>query len=148
MGFEAEVTSGFRTRAKQKELYELWKAGAHPYPVARPGTSDHEIGMAIDVVSNNEKLLVELLTQAGLHWAGPDDRVHFSLLTVPQGFKLYRRIDESKKKDWLKYGREHAYRQSWRGLGEKVLGPIIKAATLGALKVYSKGLIETEDLED
>jgi hypothetical protein len=80
LGFEAKVTSAFRTKAKQKKLYEDYKAGKSQFPAAPPGTSDHEIGMAIDVVSTNQDALVSLLTSAGLYWAGPSDTIHFSLL--------------------------------------------------------------------
>lgn len=79
-GFNARVTSGFRSKAKQKKLYELYQAGLSPYPVAVPGTSDHEIGAAIDVVSDNQDKLVSLLTAAGLFWAGPSDPIHFTML--------------------------------------------------------------------
>lgn len=80
MGFEARVTSGFRTHAKQKKLYDAYRQGLSPLPAAVPGTSDHEIGYAIDVTSTNQDKLVALLTSAGLYWAGPSDPVHFSLL--------------------------------------------------------------------
>ena len=96
-GFEARVTSGFRTRKKQQELYTNWKNGYSPLPAARPGTSDHEVGMAIDVVSTNTDKLVALLTAAGLFWAGKDDPVHFSLLSPKS--KLIRARGESKAFD-------------------------------------------------
>jgi hypothetical protein len=64
------------------------------YPVAPPGTSDHEKGLAIDAVSTDPQKLVALLTSAGLSWAGPSDPVHFSLLSRPKGsqaaFRSYR----------------------------------------------------------
>ena len=78
-GFEARVTSGYRSRAAQTKLYKRFLAGLQSYPVAPPGTSDHEKGLALDVVSTNTQKLVELLSQVGLNWAGPDDPVHFSL---------------------------------------------------------------------
>lgn len=43
------VTSGYRSRAKQEQLYADKLAGRHQGPVAKPGTSDHERGQAIDI---------------------------------------------------------------------------------------------------
>ncbi len=43
------VTSGTRSRAKQEQLYAAKLAGRHDGPVAKPGTSLHETGNAIDV---------------------------------------------------------------------------------------------------
>ena len=80
LGFSARVTSGYRSPKKQAALYSRWLRGLQPYPVAPPGTSDHERGLAIDVVSTNTPALVALLTSAGLFWAGEADPVHFSLV--------------------------------------------------------------------
>jgi hypothetical protein len=44
------IISGNRSNDKQWELYDAWVAsGRKGYPVARPGTSKHETGNAIDV---------------------------------------------------------------------------------------------------
>ncbi len=48
--------------------------------MAPPGTSDHERGLALDVVSTDPDKLVALLTEVGLSWAGPSDPVHFSMI--------------------------------------------------------------------
>lgn len=44
-----KVTSGVRSREKQEQLYADKLAGRHAGPVAKPGTSDHERGQAIDI---------------------------------------------------------------------------------------------------
>lgn len=80
LGFSARVTSAYRSRSKQAWLYNRWLAGLQEYPVAPPGTSDHEKGLALDVVSTNLGKLVDLLTSVGLSWAGPNDPVHFSMI--------------------------------------------------------------------
>lgn len=80
MGFQARVTSGYRSRAAQTKLYNRYLAGLQPYPVAVPGTSDHEKGLALDVVSTDTEKLVSLLTEVGLRWAGPSDPVHFTMI--------------------------------------------------------------------
>ena len=77
-GFSARVTSGYRSRAKQAWLYDRYLRGLQQYPVAPPGRSDHEIGLALDVVSTDTPKLVALLASVGLSWAGPADPVHFS----------------------------------------------------------------------
>lgn len=79
-GWKGSVTSGYRSRAKQAQLY------AHPqgYPVAKPGTSKHERSEfprgAVDV-SNAEQLARILRNspyRGRLVWAGAKDAVHFS----------------------------------------------------------------------
>lgn len=95
LGFSAKVTSGYRSKKKQTELYINYQNGYSPYPAARPGTSDHEIGMAIDVVTNNQDELVSLLTQAGLYWAGPSDPIHFSAISPKS--KIIKARGESKQ---------------------------------------------------
>lgn len=94
LGFQARITSGYRSPKKQAWLYQRYLAGLQQYPVAPPGTSDHETGLAIDVVSTNTEKLVALLRSAGLSWAGPDDPVHFSLKARPgasrTAFQAYR----------------------------------------------------------
>lgn len=44
-----KVSSGLRSREKQEQLYADKLAGRHAGPVAKPGTSDHERGQAIDI---------------------------------------------------------------------------------------------------
>ena len=43
------VTSGLRSRADQERIYADQQAGRHVGPVARPGTSAHERGQALDI---------------------------------------------------------------------------------------------------
>ncbi len=43
------VTSGTRSRADQERIYADKLAGRHAGPVAKPGTSDHERGQAVDI---------------------------------------------------------------------------------------------------
>jgi len=83
IGFRARVTSGYRDPKKQAQLYNEYINGRSPYPVAPPGSSMHERGLAIDVVADDPDSLVLLLTRAGLSWAGPSDPVHFVLGGAP-----------------------------------------------------------------
>lgn len=106
-GFQARVTSGYRSPKKQAWLYQRYLAGLQQYPVAPPGTSDHEKGLAIDAVSTDPQKLVALLTSVGLSWAGPSDPVHFSLISRPASnrgaFQAYREDVGSKVPAFLSY---------------------------------------------
>lgn len=57
-------------------------AGVARYPANPPGTSKHEKGLALDILSTNTKALVGLLNSVGLVWAGPADPIHFE---IPSG---------------------------------------------------------------
>lgn len=76
LGHPVPVASGLRSRAQQQALYD--RRHTNPYPVARPGTSDHETGMAIDVPRTAVGELVAVASQAGLCRPLPEaDPVHF-----------------------------------------------------------------------
>jgi len=76
-GITFTVTSRFRSIGKQIELFKRFKAGKSQFPVAVPGLSTHNYGVAFDAVSNNQQKLGQLAAKADLVWAGPRDRVHF-----------------------------------------------------------------------
>ena len=62
-GKSATITSGVRDYEKQKKLYDDWIAGGKKgNPVAAPGTSRHETGMAVDI--NSEA--ANYMDQAGI----------------------------------------------------------------------------------
>jgi len=71
------VTSGYRSISDQRRLYNRWLRGANPYPVAYPGTSRHNYGLAIDMVSRNNPALGGLWQHYGGRWGGKTDPVHF-----------------------------------------------------------------------
>jgi hypothetical protein len=76
LGRPVPISSGFRTRAEQEALW----AGrfTNPYPVARPGTSMHERGMAVDVPSSFVTTLRGVAAPSGLCQPLPEtDPVHF-----------------------------------------------------------------------
>jgi len=66
---------GLRTRAQQEALWA--GRAAHPYPVAPPGSSQHERGLAVDV-SEPDALVVESL-RIGLCRPYANDPVHLEL---------------------------------------------------------------------
>ncbi len=76
IGRPVPVVSGLRTRAEQQALWD--RRHTNPYPVARPGTSDHERGLAFDVARADVPSLLAVAAAAGLCQPLPDsDPVHF-----------------------------------------------------------------------
>jgi D-alanyl-D-alanine carboxypeptidase len=78
LGAPVPISSGFRSFAQQAAL---WAArGTNPYPVARPGTSMHERGLAIDVPRAFVATLRGVAAAVGLCQPLPvTDPVHFEL---------------------------------------------------------------------
>lgn len=76
LGRPVPVASGLRTRAEQVALWE--RRHTNPYPVARPGTSDHEHGLAVDIPRSEVPAVVAVAARAGLCQPLPEsDPVHF-----------------------------------------------------------------------
>lgn len=76
LGEPVPIASGLRTRAQQQALWD--RRHSNPYPVARPGTSDHERGLAVDVPRAAVDDLVGVAGEAGLCQPLPEtDPVHF-----------------------------------------------------------------------
>jgi len=82
LGFQAKVTSGYRSPTYQAQLYKKFLLGQMPYTVAPPGTSPHEKGLALDIVATNQKKLTEFMQALGFTWAGKADPVHYSLYRI------------------------------------------------------------------
>lgn len=72
------VTSGFRSVEKQRRLYEKYLRGEHPLPVAPPGKSMHNYGLAFDMISDNNPWLGKVWEFWGGRYGGQRDPVHFS----------------------------------------------------------------------
>jgi len=88
-GLTYRITSTYRSLREQERLYAAYQnRGRTGIPAAVPGCSLHNYGFAVDAVSSTPALLVRLMEQAGLVWAGPADRVHFGLV----GFAEWRQI--------------------------------------------------------
>lgn len=78
LGVPVPITSGYRTREQQAALHA--RRGANPYPVAPPGTSRHEQGLAVDVPLSFVPRLLAVAPMAGLCRPYPTaDPVHFEL---------------------------------------------------------------------
>jgi len=72
-------TSGYRSFQEQERLYRRWLDGRHPLPVAPPGRSLHNYGLAVDLVSQDNARLGALWISWGGRWGGSGDPVHFSV---------------------------------------------------------------------
>ena len=79
LNLQPRVTSTVRTRREQKKLYARYLAGQSQFPAARPGTSKHEKGLAMDLVTTNPALL-------GYYWKSmvggkwyPSDWIHYEI---------------------------------------------------------------------
>jgi hypothetical protein len=84
LGTAVPVTSGWRSRAQQHALWA--RRTTNPYPVARPGTSAHEAGRAVDVARSFVPRLAEVAAAAGLCRPLPrSDPVHFELCGPMRG---------------------------------------------------------------
>jgi len=81
-GIPFQVTSTYRSSAKQAELYRAWLArGKTGLPAAPPGRSTHEYGLAFDASfpASKRALVVEIARWFGMVWFGPADPVHFDV---------------------------------------------------------------------
>jgi zinc D-Ala-D-Ala carboxypeptidase len=76
LGRPVPLTSGYRSPAAQQALWAT--RAANPYPVARPGTSAHERGRAVDVPRSFAERLAAVGPAVGLCRPLPrTDPVHF-----------------------------------------------------------------------
>lgn len=74
------VTSVRRSRTEQSRLYRRFLQGQSKFPVAPPGRSKHEVGLAFDVVARPETLRAAgaLWEKWGGRWGGRfNDPIHF-----------------------------------------------------------------------
>ena len=80
-GLLPRITSTIRSNSEQRRLYNRFLAGQAGYPVAPPGQSAHEYGLAFDMVVSPMEALADvgaLWKSWGGGWNGKD-AVHFEL---------------------------------------------------------------------
>jgi LAS superfamily LD-carboxypeptidase LdcB len=77
-GKKMRINSAKRDSADQERLYSAYLArGKTGMPVAEPGKSRHERGMAVDIQNYNDSKAVAALNNQGLYQKVPNDPVHF-----------------------------------------------------------------------
>lgn len=71
-GYDLLITSGYRTYAEQKDLYDRWTGKKQPPfsapSVAKPGTSRHENGRALDLRDSGASAGVTVAGNARSNW--------------------------------------------------------------------------------
>jgi hypothetical protein len=83
-GNKLEINSAKRDSADQQRLWDETVRRGTPgtgptgMPVARPGTSPHELGLAVDIQNYMDRDAVTALNNQGLRQKVPRDPVHFS----------------------------------------------------------------------
>jgi hypothetical protein len=82
-GKKLQINSAMRTREEQERLYALFQSGKG-LPAARPGTSSHEKGQAVDIQNYKDPAAVAALNKQGLFQTVQGDPPHFSMM---QGYK-------------------------------------------------------------
>lgn len=91
-GWHGSVTSGVRSLAEQTYLWNNSAALGlvRGVSVAKPGTSMHERGLAIDVtdVAAFKRAMATAPANARLYWRGPADPVHFSTTGHAKGGRI------------------------------------------------------------
>jgi prophage tail gpP-like protein len=82
------VTSGFRSLAEQTSLYDRYRRSGFDikYIAAKPGTSNHEFGRAVDVTVNGQAIGAvvpdTIMAIYGLHTSVEGDPVHVTKIGV------------------------------------------------------------------
>ncbi len=77
-GVHLDVTSGFRSIQEQTTLYDEMKSGQKSGPVAAPGSSMHNYGLAVDVSPASAAVLNQYGQQFGLTLGSSfSDPLHF-----------------------------------------------------------------------
>lgn len=123
-GVEVRVTSGYRSRAKQAQLYKDYIEGRSIYPANPPGQSMHEKGLALDILSTNTQWLVSALQGVGLTWAGTDDPIHFQIgQNKALGSTQTKKVEPAKEKGG-------SFVKNALGVVSWVPGPVGWAATV------------------
>lgn len=89
-GKSMTINSMLRTIAQQYLLYRWYQSGRCGIGLAaKPGTSNHETGLALDV--SQWSTWKPILQNAGFHWLGSGDPVHFDY--AGSGAKNYKGLD-------------------------------------------------------
>jgi len=104
-GIGGRITSTYRSTAEQQVLYDRYKAGKGPL-AAKPGTSMHESGQALDIAKSAGMTLakiVEAFAQQGVHLSERlDEGDHYHVAWGPKGPSadtLARRQQSATRKD-------------------------------------------------
>lgn len=80
-GVTLRINSGYRTFAQQFLLFRIKQfTTCNPNPVARPGTSNHESGLALDIQDSMTWRPFLEARDVGWRWLGPPDPPHYDFI--------------------------------------------------------------------
>ena len=148
-GWSGRLSSGFRSYAKQKQLWN--NRGSNPYPVAPPGTSNHEGSEyprgAIDTPDYGTlaRLVGRFPGPRKLKWYGSGDRVHFSGTGRRRGgwVQRFRSGGVALGSVGTSYGQD-IYGNPWRA-GQPVVRQPLKDAQDGLGRLISIGVARADE---
>lgn len=84
-GWDVRITSVYRSMREQDALYQDWIRGRRLLFAAKPGCSQHQFGLAFDMVIAEDwrgplqRAVGGAWQEIGGSWAGPGDPVHFGV---------------------------------------------------------------------
>ena len=91
-GWDVRITSVRRSMREQQMLYADWIRGRRILPAAKPGCSQHQYGLAWDMVISEDmngprqRAIGGAWGQIGGSWGGQTDPVHYGVFwTRPSG---------------------------------------------------------------
>lgn len=118
-GLQPRLTTSFRSRTEQSSLYRCsrkrrCRRQRGIYTAARPGTSMHEAGLAVDVagvatgnrrgrrLTPKGKKIVRIMRKHGFRWPhGLKDPVHFEIGLQQAGFRSQGAAIKAGQRRWL-----------------------------------------------
>lgn len=101
-GLMPRVTSTLRSHSEQKRLYSRFLANSSGYPVAPPGTSAHEYGLAFDLVVSPMDALRDV-ADVWIDWGGgwnAADAIHFELAGASEFAKQLFKQSVENQEPW------------------------------------------------
>ncbi|HWQ36588.1 MAG TPA: D-alanyl-D-alanine carboxypeptidase family protein [Blastocatellia bacterium] len=132
-GLRPRLTTTFRSHSEQRGIYRCYhKRGCRArrgiYRAARPGTSMHEAGLAVDVagvaaggrrhrrMTRDGRKIVRIMQKHGFRWPhGMRDPVHFEISPRQAGYRTQRAAIRAGQQRW-------ASTQASRRRGQRVTG--------------------------
>ncbi len=152
-GLAPTLTTTFRSNTEQKSIYSCYhrrncRLRRGIFNAARPGTSLHEAGLAVDVagvasgkgrhrqLTRNGKKIVRVMQQHGFNWPhGLRDPVHFEIPPKQAGYRSERTAISVAQQRWRTQSRATSCQIKLKG--RRVAGSNQKSGSKGRLQKAS-----------
>lgn len=152
-GLSPTLTTTFRSNTEQKSIYSCYhkrncRMRRGIFNAARPGTSLHEAGLAVDVagvasgkgrhrhLTRNGKKIVRVMQQHGFNWPhGLRDPVHFEIPPKQAGYRSERTAINVAQQRWHTQSRATSCQLKTKG--QRVAGGHQKSESKGRLQTAS-----------